>query len=131
MAAVALLLAGGIIAEGRLSGWASLAGAFADDAGPRGVTVVVQEGGLGEPRWYHGVAPLQASVGLGGLRLRYPFPYNLGHAPLEIPWPELRVVELTQADGVSGIQLSVSRPERARISLRGDLAAVVGEWLGR
>lgn len=131
MATMVLLLAGGIVVEGRLSGWAGLAEEFAADDREGGLTVVVQSGGLGEPRWFHRVAPLQASVGIGGLRLSYPFPYSMGHPPLEIPWRELRLLDVAREGGVSEVRLSVSRPERARISLQGDLASVVGEWLGR
>lgn len=123
------IIAGGILADARFSGWRGLAKEYPGGAVGRELQISVQEGGLGNPRWYHRVAPLQAAVGFGGLRLSYPFPYSLGHPPLEIPWLQLRVLELSGSDGVTELLLSVSSPERARLSLRGDLATVVGEWL--
>ena len=123
------VLAGAIVADARLSGWSSLAGQFGSGKTDRGLQLTVQEGGLGNPRWYHRVAPLQAAVGFGGLRLSYPFPYSLGHPPLEIPWGQLRVLEVAGNERGTGLLLSVSLPERARVSLQGELATIVREWL--
>jgi len=123
------VIAGGILADARFSGWRGLAEEYRGGTAGRELQITVQEGGLGNPRWYHRVAPLQAAVGFGGLRLSYPFPYSLGHPPLEIPWLQLRVLEVSGADGVTDLLLSVSTPERARVSLRGELATVVQEWL--
>lgn len=123
------VILGAIVADGVLSGWTGLAGTFRAEGKPGGLQLVVQEGGVGNARWYHRVAPLRASVGLGGLWLSYPAPYNLGHPPLEIPWSQLRILSLGYDEGESTIVLSVSLPERARITLRGELAEVVGEWL--
>jgi hypothetical protein len=119
----------GIILEGRRSGWTGLARQFPGHSEGSGLTLVVEEGGVGNPRWFHRVAPLQASMGLGGLRLSYPFPYSLGHRPLLIPWTQLRVLDATVEDGRTWVLLSVSLPERARVSLKGDVGAVVQEWL--
>lgn len=129
MLVTCLLLAAAIYGEGRISGWAGLATEFPgpDEAG--GLDLQVREGGLGEPRWFHGVAPLQASMGLGGLQLRYPFPYSIGHPPIQVPWRELRVVDASLEGEEARLVLSVSSPERARVSLSGDVAAVVREWL--
>lgn len=119
----------GIILEGRLSGWSGLAGQFPGHDAENGFRLRVREGGIGNPRWYHGVAPVRASLGLAGLRLSYPFPYSLGHRPLLIPWPQLRVLYATLAGDETGLLLSVSQPERARISLKGDVADVIREWI--
>lgn len=119
----------GIMLEGRLSGWSALAGQFPGHTEESGFRLVVRQGGIGNPRWYHGVAPLQASLGLGGLRLSYPFPYSLGHRPLLVPWRQLRVLDATTQDGETWLLLSVSLPERARVSLKGDVADVIREWI--
>ena len=120
----------GIFAEARLSGWSRLARQFPAQATAGDLQLSIERGGLGDSRWFHRVAPLQAAMGTRGLRLGYPFPYSLGHAPMEIPWDQLRILEVAaDADGTRLI-LSVARPEQARISLRGDLATVVGDWLG-
>lgn len=119
----------GIMLEGRLSGWSGLAGEFPGHDEESGFRLTVWEGGLGNPRWYHGVAPLRASLGLGGLRLSYPFPYSLGHRPLLIPWRQLRVLDATLEGEETWLLLSVSQPERARLSLKGDVADVIREWI--
>jgi hypothetical protein len=76
------------------------------------------------------VAPLEAAIGFGGLRLSYPFPYSVGHPPLEIPWGELRLDEVApDEEGGGRVVLTVARPTRARVTLHGDLATVVQEWL--
>lgn len=123
------ILLGGIFADGVVSGWRRLAVNFAAPGDAGGLEVTLREGGLGNPRWYHRVAPLRASVGFDGLRLSYPFPYRVGHPPLLIPWTQLRVLDASMADGETTVLLSVALPERARVSLSGDLAAVVREWL--
>ena len=123
------VIGAGIILEGRLSGWSGLAGQFPGHDEESGFRLTVREGGLGNPRWYHGVAPLRASLGLGGLRLSYPFPYSLGHGPLLIPWRQLRVLDATLEGDETWLLLSVSLPERARISLKGDVADVIREWI--
>lgn len=129
MVLTAGIIVAGIVVDGRSSGWRALAERYETGEPGRELQLSIQEGGLGNSRWYHRVAPLEAAVGFGGLRLSYPFPYSLGHPPLEIPWRELRVLEL-DADGPgTEVLLAVSTPERARIFLRGDLATVVGEWL--
>lgn len=124
-----LVIGAGIVLEGRLSGWSGLADHFPGHGEENGFRLVVREGGIGNPRWYHGLAPLQASLGLGGLRLSYPFPYSLGHRPLLIPWRQLRVIDAALQDDESWLLLSVSLPERARISLKGDVADVIREWI--
>lgn len=126
---VGLALATGLVVESRLSGWAGLARQFPGPEAAPGLTLAVEEGGAGNPRWYHRVAPLQASVGLGGLHLSYPFPYSIGHRPLRIPWGQLRVLDVTFEDGRTWVLLSVSLPERARISLKGEVGAIAREWL--
>lgn len=127
--ATCALIGGGIAVDGWTSGWTRLAGRYpAPDDGST-MQVTVQEGGLGAPRWYHRVAPLQVSVGLGGLRLGYPFPYSVAHRPLEIPWSALSLEGASLGPEGSAIRLAVSGPEPAIVSLRGDLAAVVREWL--
>ena len=123
------IIAGGILADARFSGWHGLAEAYPGGPAGRELQIVVQEGGLGNPRWYHRVAPLQAAVGFGGLRLSYPFPYSLGHPPLEIPWLQLRVLDVSSAGESTLLLLSIPTPERARLSLRGELATVVRDWL--
>ncbi|MDZ4674484.1 MAG: hypothetical protein SGI84_08520 [Gemmatimonadota bacterium] len=123
------ILAGGIVVDARLSGWTGLAETFRTGEPGRELQLSIQEGGLGNPRWYHRVAPLQAAVGFGGLRLSYPFPFSLGHPAIEIPWGQLRVLELETGGPGTGLLLSVSLPERARVFLRGELATVVREWL--
>lgn len=123
------LIGTGIMLEGRLSGWSGLAGEFPGHEEESGFRLPVREGGLGNPRWYHGVAPLRASLGLGGLRLSYPFPYSLGHRPLLIPWRQLRVLDAALEGEESWLLLSVSLPERARISLKGDVVDVIREWI--
>lgn len=132
-AGLALLLglafAGGLAVEGRLSGWAGVARQFPGPEDASGLTLVVEEGGIGNPRWFHRVAPLQASLGLGGLRLSYPFPYSIGHRPLLIPWSQLRLLDASSDGGRTRVLLSVSLPERARVSLQGDVGAIAREWL--
>lgn len=125
----ALLLGLAIAAEGRLSGWARLAAEYPGPEERGGLDLVVRRGGLGEPRWFHGVAPLDASMGLGGLQLRYPFPYSLGHSPLQIPWRALRVLDATLEGEDATVLLAVAGQAEARITLTGDVAAVVREWL--
>jgi len=129
MAVTLGIILGGIFADGVLSGWGRLAETFPAPHDPGGLAVTVREGGLGDPRWYHRVAPLRASVGFDGLALGYPFPFRVGHPPLLIPWGQLRVLDTGLRNEETTVLLSVSRPERARITLRGDLAAVVREWL--
>lgn len=130
LAFVSALLLGVVIhAEGRISGWSALADEFPGPEEAGGLDLRVEEGGLGNPRWLHGVAPLEASMSLGGLDLRYPFPYSLGHPPIRIPWRELRVADATLDGDEARLVLFVGSPERARVSLRGDVAAVVREWL--
>ena len=123
------IIVGGIMADAKFSGWSGLAETFQTGEPGRELQLSIQEGGLGNSRWYHRVAPLHAAVGFGGLRLSYPFPYSLGHSPLEIPWGQLRVLELDTDGPGTGVLLSVSLPERARVFLRGELATVVREWL--
>lgn len=123
------VIGGAIVADGYLSGWAGLARDFAAPPAGRDLQLSLEEGGVGERRWFHRVAPLEAAIGFGGLRLSYPFPYRLAHPALEIPWRELRIVSVTAGTDGTALVLGVSDPERARITLRGDLATVVREWL--
>ncbi len=119
----------GILAEGRLSGWSRLARQFPVQTPASELQLSTEEGGLGNARWFHRIAPLQAAMGTRGLRLGYPFPYSLGHAPMEIPWDQLGILEVAAEDDGARLLLSVAGPEPARISLRGDLATVVADWI--
>lgn len=125
----ALLLGIAIYAEGRLSGWSALATEHPGSPDDAGIDLRVEEGGLGAPRWFHGVAPLEASMTLRGLHLQYPFPYSIGHQPILIPWRELRVTHASLEGDDAQLILAVSAPEGTQVSLRGDVAAVVREWL--
>jgi len=127
--ATCALIGGGIALDGWTSGWTRLAATYPAPDDGTALQVTVQEGGLGAPRWYHRVAPLEVSVGLGGLRLGYPFPYSVAHRPLEIPWSALTLDGARLDPDGSAIRLAVAAPEPVTLSLRGDLAAVVQEWL--
>ena len=89
-----------------------------------------QNGGLGLIGLVQMRNLLRAAATDQGLYLAFPKMLSAGHAPLLIPWPQLRITDDKTVFGIRILTLQAGEPKIARIMLRGGIAESVAKRLG-
>ena len=115
--------------DARMTGWHSTAQRFPASGEPPSI-YKRQNGGLGLIGLVQMRNLLRAAATDQGLYLAFPKMLSAGHAPLLIPWPQLRITDDKTVFGIRILTLQAGEPKIARIMLRGGIAESVAKRLG-
>ena len=114
--------------DARMTGWRALAQRFPAAGEPLSI-YKRQNGGLGLIGLVQMRNLLRAAATDQGLYLAFPKMLSAGHAPLLIPWPQLRITDDKTVFGIRILTLQAGEPKIARIILRGGIAPQVADRL--
>ena len=115
--------------DARMTGWHSAAQRFPASGEPPSI-YKRQNGGLGLIGLVQLRNLLRAAATDQGLYLAFPKMLSAGHAPLLIPWPQLRITDDKTVFGIRILTLQAGEPKIARVMLRGGIAESVAKRLG-
>jgi hypothetical protein len=105
-----------------MTGWRQLAGRFTAPATLDGRRFTRQDADVGTLGFIRIRNLMRAAALDDGLYLAMPAIARPGHAPLLVPWTQMRVVDERQLLGRPVVKLSVGSPEIATVTLRGGVA---------
>lgn len=114
--------------DARMTGWHALAQRFPGVSEPANVNKH-QNGGVGSIGLVQMRNLLRAAATEQGLYLAFPKMLSAGHAPLLMPWSQLRITDEKTMFGICVLTLQAGEPKIARVILRGGIAAEVAERL--
>jgi len=114
--------------DARITGWHALAQRF-PSAGEPVMVNKRQNGGVGLIGLVQLRNLLRASETNEGLYMAFPKMLSVGHAPLLIPWSQLRISDDKTILGIRVLTLQAGEPKIARVMLRGGIAPHVAERL--
>jgi ankyrin repeat protein len=120
--AIGLFAMGLLHADARMTGWHQLAGRFTAPATLDGRGFARQDADVGTLGFVRIRNLMRAAALDDGLYLAMPAIARPGHAPLLVPWTQMRVVDERQLLGRPVVRLSVGSPEIGTITLRGGVA---------
>jgi hypothetical protein len=115
--------------DARITGWRALGQRFPASNEPAQVSKN-QNGGVGGIGLVQLRGLLRAAATDQGLYLAFPKMLSAGHAPLLIPWPQLKITDDKTILGIRVLTLQAGEPKIARVMLRGGIAPQVAERLG-
>jgi hypothetical protein len=110
--------------DARMTGWSALAQRFPATSEPPNV-FKRQNGGVGTIGLVQMRGLLRAAATEQGLYLAFPKMLRAGHAPLLIPWSQLKITDDKTILGIRVLTLQAGEPKIARVMLRGGIAADV------
>jgi hypothetical protein len=114
--------------DARMTGWRALAQRFPAAGEPPSI-YKRQNGGVGLIGLVQMRNLLRAAATDQGLYLAFPKMLSAGHAPLLIPWSQLRINDDKTIFGIRILTLQAGEPKIARVTLRGGIAESVAKRL--
>jgi hypothetical protein len=116
--------------DARMTGWHALAKHFPASTEPANINRR-QNGGVGLIGLVQLRNLLRAAATDEGLYLAFPKMLSAGHAPVLIPWSQLRITDDKTIFGIRVLTLRVGDPKIARVMLRGGVAPEVAAHMTR
>ncbi len=110
--------------DARITGWHALAQRFPAAGEPLNI-YKRQNGGVGTIGLVQMRGLLRVAATNRGLYLAFPKMLSVGHAPLLIPWSQLKLTDDKTVLGIHVLTLQAGDPRLARVMLRGGIATEV------